>query len=176
MLFRSGVTYESSTFEGYAPGGVAILIETLTDNKNRTVAELRMILNKKNGSMAGAGSTAWMFTKKGLITIAKNKAKEDELMDIVLEAGAEDLNSDGDLYEITTEASKFEAVKAALDGKKIQPDTAEVTMIPNSTVKVVGNDARQVLALMEALEDQEDVQAVYANFDIPDEEMEKISE
>ena len=135
-----------------------------------------MILNKKNGSMAGAGSTAWMFTKKGLITIAKSKAKEDDLMEIVLEAGAEDLSSEGDVFEITTEASKFESVKAALDSKKIQPDTAEVTMVPNSTVKVVGNDAKQVLALMEALEDQEDVQAVYANFDIPDDEMEKISE
>lgn len=171
-----GVTYESSVFEGYAPGGVALLIETLTDNKNRTVAELRMILNKKNGTMAGAGSTAWMFTKKGFITIAKNKAKEDELMDLVLEAGAEDLSSEGDVYEITSEASKFEAVKTALDQKKIQPETAEVTMIPNSTVKVAGNDAKQVLALMEALEEQEDVQAVYANFDISDEEMEKISE
>jgi len=170
-----GVTYESSTFEGYGPGGVAVLIETLTDNKNRTVAELRMILNKKNGSMAGAGSTAWMFTKKGLIIIAKNKAKEDELMEIVLEAGAEDLSSEGDIYEITTEASKFEAVKSALENKKIQPDTAEVTMIPSSTVKVAGNEAKQVLALMEALEEQEDVQAVYANFDISDEEMEKIS-
>ena len=171
-----GVTYESSVFEGYAPGGVALLIETLTDNKNRTVAELRMILNKKNGTMAGAGSTAWMFTKKGFITIAKNKAKEDELMDLVLEAGAEDLSSEGDVYEITSEASKFEAVKTALDQKKIQPETAEVTIIPNSTVKVAGNDAKQVLALMEALEEQEDVQAVYANFDISDEEMEKISE
>ncbi len=170
-----GVSYESAIFEGYAPGGVALLIETLTDNKNRTVAELRMILNKKNGSMAGAGSTAWMFVKKGIISIAKEKAKEEDLMDIVLEAGAEDLNSEGDVYEITTETSNFEAVKSALEKKKIQSDTAEVTMVPSSTVKVVGNDAKQVLALMEALEEQEDVQAVYANFDIPDEEMEKIS-
>lgn len=170
-----GVSYESAIFEGYGPGGVALLIETLTDNKNRTVAELRMILNKKNGSMAGAGSTAWMFVKKGIISIAKNKAKEEDLMEIVLEAGAEDLSSEGDVYEITTETANFEAVKAALEQKKIQSDTAEVTMIPSSTVKVVGNDAKQVLALMEALEEQEDVQAVYANFDIPDEEMEKIS-
>jgi YebC/PmpR family DNA-binding regulatory protein len=171
-----GVTYESAVFEGYGPGGVAILIETLTDNKNRTVSELRTILNKKNGSMAGAGSTAWMFTKKGFITVSKAKAKEEELMDTVLEAGAEDLKAEGDLFEITSDASNLEAVKAALETKKIATESAEVTMIPNSTVKVIGNDAKQVLGLMEALEDQEDVQAVYANFDIPDEEMEKISE
>lgn len=171
-----GVSYESAIFEGYASGGVAILIETLTDNKNRTVSELRMVLNKKNGSMAGAGSTAWMFTKKGFITVAKDKAKEDELMDIVLEAGAEDLKADGDLFEITTDASALEGVKSALDAKKIPMESAEVTMIPNSTVKVVGNDAKQVLSLMEALEEHEDVQAVYANFDISDEDMEKISE
>lgn len=171
-----GITYESAIFEGYGPGGVALLIETITDNKNRTVSELRMVLNKKNGSMAGAGSTAWIFAKKGFITISKNKAKEDELMDIVLAAGAEDLTTEGDVYEVTTSPSSFEAVKAALEAKKIQPDTAEMTMIPSSTVKVLGNEAKQVLTLMEALEDHEDVQAVYANFDIPDDEMEKISE
>jgi transcriptional/translational regulatory protein YebC/TACO1 len=135
-----------------------------------------MALNKKNGSMAGAGSTAWLFAKKGFLAISKDKAKEDELMDIVLEAGAEDLVTEGDTYEITTDPANFEAVKTALDKMKIQPDTAEMTMIPSSTVKVVGNEAKQVLALMEALEDHEDVQAVYANFDIPDDEMEKISE
>ena len=116
-----GVTYESAVFEGYGPGGVALLIETITDNKNRTVSELRMALNKKNGSMAGAGSTAWLFAKKGFITIAKNKAKEEELMDIVLEAGAEDLTTEGDTYEITTDPASFEGVKAALEKKKIQP-------------------------------------------------------
>ena len=171
-----GITYESAIFEGYGPGGVAILIETITDNKNRTVSELRMALNKKNGSMAGAGSTAWLFTKKGFIAIAKSKAKEEELMDIVLEAGAEDLTTEGEMYEITSDPANFEAVKVALEKKKIQPDTAEMTMIPSSTVSVVGNDAKQVLALMEALEDHEDVQAVYANFDISDDEIAKISE
>jgi YebC/PmpR family DNA-binding regulatory protein len=170
-----GVTYESGILEGYAPGGVAVLVETLTDNKNRTVAEVRSILNKKNGSLAGAGSTAWMFTKKGFIVIPRDKAKEDELMDIVLEAGAEDLSTEPENYEVTTEAQNLETVKTALEGKGIEFLSAEVTMIPNSTVKVQGNEAGQVLALMEALEDHEDVQAVYANFDISDEEMSKIS-
>ncbi len=171
-----GVTYESGIFEGYAPGGVALLVETITDNKNRTVAEIRNILSKKNGSLAGSGSTAWMFTKKGFIVIAKDKAQEDELMDIVLEAGAEDLKLEGDNFEVTTDPSSFEGVKKALEEKSIEMASGEVTMIPNSTVKVQGNEAKQVLNLLEALEEQEDVQAVYANFDISDEEMEKISQ
>lgn len=169
-----GVVYESTIFEGYAPGGVALLIEVLTDNKNRTTAEVRNMLSKKNGSMAGAGSTAWMFTKKGYMAVAKDKVKEDQLMDIVLEAGAEDLKSEGDAYEITCAVSSFEAVKSALEAKKIPMQTAEITMLPNSTVKVEGEAAKQVLSLMEELEEHEDVQAVYANFDIPDEVLEKV--
>lgn len=171
-----GVTYENAVFEGYAPGGVALLIETLTDNKNRTTAEIRNILSKKNGNMAGAGSTAWMFTKKGFVSVAKDKVKEDELMDIVLEAGAEDLKSEGELYEVTCNSSDLEAVKTALQTKNIETQSAEITMLPNSTVKIMGHDAQQVLSLMEALEEQEDVQAVYANFDIPDDEIEKAAE
>lgn len=168
-----GIVYESTIFEGYAPGGVALLIEVLTDNKNRTTAEIRNLLSKKNGSMAGAGSTAWMFAKKGLITIEKDKIKEEDLLDIVLEAGAEDLNSEGDVYEVTSPVPALEAVRSALQAKKIPMQTAEITMIPNSTVMVEGDTAKQVLGLMEALEEQEDVQAVYANFDIPDSELEK---
>ena len=171
-----GVVYESTVFEGYAPGGVALLIEVLTDNKNRTTAEIRNMLSKKNGSMAGAGSTAWMFTKKGLISVAKEKIQEDALMDIVLEAGAEDLKSEGDSHEITCQPSVFEAVKSALELKKISTQSAEITMLPNSTVRVEGDAAKQVLSLMEELEEQEDVQSVYANFDIPDEVLEKISQ
>ena len=171
-----GIVYESTVFEGYASGGVALLVEVLTDNKNRTTAEIRNLLSKKNGSMAGAGSTAWMFTKKGFISVAKDKVKEDELMDIVLEAGAEDLKSEGDNYEITCPPSAFESVKSALEAKKIPAQTAEITMLPNSTVKVEGEAAKQVLALMESLEEHEDVQAVYANFDIADEVLEKISQ
>ena len=139
-----GVVYENTVFEGYAPGGVAILVEVLTDNKNRTTAEIRNLLSKKNGSMAGAGSTAWMFTKKGLISVAKDKIKEDALMDIVLEAGAEDLKSEGDTFDITCATSSFEAVKAALEAKKIPMQTSEITMLPNSTVKVDGEIAKQV--------------------------------
>lgn len=170
-----GVVYETAMFEGYATGGVALLIETLTDNKNRTTAEVRNLLSKKNGSLAGAGSTAWMFTKKGLILVEKTKIKEDTLMDIVLEAGAEDMKSEGDSYEITCEPAVLEHIKAALKAKNIPLQTAEVTMIPNSTVKVQGAEAKQVLELMEFLEDHEDVQSVYANFDIPDEELQKAS-
>lgn len=171
-----GVSYESAVFEGYAPGGVALLVETLTDNKNRTTAEIRNLLSKKNGSMAGAGSTAWMFTKKGYITVEKNNAKEEELMGIALDAGADDFKSEGDSYEIICEPNNLEAIRQVLQGKKIAIQTAEITMLPNSTVKVVGPEASQVLSLMESLEEQEDVQAVYANFDIPDEEIEKAAQ
>ena len=168
-----GVVFETTVFEAYGPGGVAILIDVLTDNKNRTTAEVRNLLTKKNGSMAGAGSTAWMFTKKGIISVDKTKVKEDQLMDIVLEAGAEDLKSEGEYFEVTCEPSKFEAIKDALQKKQIPIQNAEVTMLPNSTVKVQGDTAKQVLSLMDALEEHEDVQAVYANFDIPDSELEK---
>jgi YebC/PmpR family DNA-binding regulatory protein len=171
-----GVIYETATFDAYGPGGVAILIESLTDNKNRTTAEIRNILTQKNGNMAGAGSTAWMFTKKGYITVVKSKISEEELMGIVLEAGAEDFKSEGEYYEITCEPAQFEAVKTAIQKKDISPQAAEITMIPNSTVKLRGQEAKQVLALMETLEDHEDVQAVYAKFDIPDEEMENAAQ
>lgn len=170
-----GVVYEEAVFDAYGPGGVALLIEALTDNKNRTTAEIRNILNKKNGSMAGAGSTAWMFTSKGMITVKKDAIGEDELMEIVLEAGAEDVAVEGDLYEVSTEPSAFSQVKEALEAKNIATESAEVTKIPSSTTKVEGNEAKQVLALMGALEDHEDIQAVHANFDIPDEEMEKLA-
>ncbi len=170
-----GVVYEEVVFDAYAPGGVALLIEGLTDNKNRTTAEIRNILNKKNGSMAGAGSTSWMFTAKGVITVKKDNASEDQLMEVALEAGAEDIGTEGDLFEVTCEPAAFNQVKVALEAKNIVTESAELTKIPSSTVRVVGNDAKQVLALMEVLEEHEDVQAVHANFDIPDEEMEQIS-
>lgn len=171
-----GVVYETTVFDAYAPGGVAVLIECLTDNKNRTTAEVRNILDKKNGNMAGAGSTAWMFSKKGYITIEKNKIGEEELMGLALDAGAEDFKSEGEYYEITCEPSLLESIKTVIQNKNIPMQTSEVTMIPNSTVKVQGSDAKLVLSLMEALEEHEDVQAVYANFDIPDEEIEKAAQ
>ncbi len=171
-----GVIYENVVFDAYGPGGVAILIEGLTDNKNRTTAEIRNILSKKNGSMAGAGSTAWMFTSKGFISVEKTRVTEDALMEIALEAGAEDIKSEGENFDIVCEPSSFEAVKAAIHGKNIPTVTAEVTKIPNSYVKVTGNEAKQMLSLMEALEEHEDIQAVHANFDIPDDEMEQAAE
>jgi len=171
-----GVIYEEATFDAYGPGLIAMLIVGLTDNKNRTVAEVRNILSKKNGNMAGPGSTSYLFSKKGFITIEKDKISEDELMDVVLDAGAEDINSEEEYHEITCAISDFEAVKSAIKEKNIPIVNAEMTMIPSTTVKVAGNDAKQLLSLMEALEEQEDVQNVYANFDISDEEMEKISE
>ena len=171
-----GITYENVVFDAYGPGGVALLIEGLTDNKNRTTAEIRNILSKKNGSMAGAGSTAWMFTTKGFLSVEKARISEEELMEVALEAGAEDIKSEGDNYEIVCEPSSFEAVKAAVQAKNIPTVTAEVTKIPNSYVKVAGNEAKQMLSLMESLEDHEDIQAVHANFDIPDDEMENAAE
>ena len=171
-----GITYENVVFDAYGPGGVALLIEGLTDNRNRTTAEVRNILTKKNGSLAGAGSTAWMFAAKGVINIGKDKATEEQLMEIALEAGADDIALDGDFFEVTCEPSSFEGVKQALTEKGIPLSNAEVTKVPNSTVKVVGNEARQLLNLMESLEEHEDIQAVHANFDIPDEEMEKVAE
>ncbi|MDP2652704.1 MAG: YebC/PmpR family DNA-binding transcriptional regulator [Candidatus Omnitrophota bacterium] len=168
-----GVVYETVMFDAYGPGGVAFLIEGLTDNKNRTTAEVRNILTKKNGSLAGAGSTAWMFTSKGFISIEKDKISEDALMDIVLDAGADDIKSDAAYFEITCEPAKLESVKSSLNAKKVPLVASEITKVPNASVKLAGDDAKQIIALMEALEEHEDIQNVYANFDIPDEELEK---
>jgi YebC/PmpR family DNA-binding regulatory protein len=168
-----GVSYETVIYEAYGPAGIAILIEALTDNKNRTTAELRNILSKKGGNMAGSGSVSWMFTKKGYILIDKSQAREEELMSIVLDAGAEDFKSSEKSYEVFTSIQDFEKVKQALQEKGIKWFDAELTMIPSSTIRLVGNDAKQVLALMDFLEDHDDVQNVYANFDIPDEILEE---
>ena len=170
-----GVVYENVVYEAYGSGGVAILIEALTDNKNRTTAELRNIMSKKNGNMAGAGSVSWMFTKKGYILVEKSQAQEEALMTIALDAGAEDFKSDEKNYEIYTSAQDFENVKQILQDKGIKYQDAEVTMIPSSTIKLAGIDAKQLLSLIEALEDHEDVQQVYANFDIPDEILEQVT-
>ncbi len=170
-----GIVYETVMYEAYGPGGVAILIEALTDNKNRSTAEIRNIMSKKGGNLAGGGSVGWMFTKKGYILIEKTQAKEEELMSIVLDAGAEDFKSDEKNYEVTTSAQDLEKVKEAVQAKGIKWLDAELTMIPSSTVKVTGNEAKQVLALVEALEEHDDVQQVYANFDIPDEILEQMA-
>lgn len=170
-----GIVFENVTFDAYGPGGVALLLEGLTDNKNRTTAEIRNLLNKKGGSMAGPGATAFLFTKKGFITIDKAKSNEDTVMEVALDAGADDIQSEGDTFDIYCEPAKLEAVKNALAAKKIETASAETTMIPSSTVKVEGNDAKNLLGLMEALEEHEDIQNVHANFDISDEVMAKIA-
>ncbi len=171
-----GIVFESVMFDARGPGGVAIIIEGLTDNKNRTTAEIRNILTKKGGSMSGAGSAAFMFTKKGYFVIEKAKASEDAVMETVLDAGAEDVKTDEDTFEVICDPVVFEAVKNALAAKKIETSSAEVTMLPTSTVKVEGNDVKNLLGLMEALEEHEDVQHVHANFDISEEDMAKIAE
>ncbi len=163
-----GVTYEEITYEGYGPGGVAILVETLTDNKNRASGEIRSLFSRRGGNLAGAGSVAWMFQKKGYFLIEKSRADEDRVMTLALDAGAEDFNVGGEAYEITTQPQDFEAVKKALADAGVACQSADLTMVPSSSIKVTGADAKQVLALMEALEEHDDVQHVYANFDIPD--------
>ncbi|MFH1407132.1 MAG: YebC/PmpR family DNA-binding transcriptional regulator [Candidatus Omnitrophota bacterium] len=163
-----GVIYEELTYEGYGPGGFAILVEVLTDNKNRTTAEIRNLFSKKGGNLAGAGSVSWMFNKKGYIMIDKKDAAEDKLMSVVLDAGAEDLVVGETSYEITTTMQDFEKVKNAVKTNNIPYQVAELTMIPASTVKLESAAAKQALSLVEMLEDQDDVQHVYANFDIPD--------
>lgn len=171
-----GIVYETINYEAYGPAGVAIMVEALTDNKNRTTAELRNLLSKKGGNMAGAGSVAWMFNKKGYIVVDKNTVKEDVLMDAALEAGAEDIRTGESSFEVISSAQNFEKVKSALAEKGISYQSAEVTMLPTSTVKVTaGPEAKQLLGLIETLEDHDDVQDVYANFDIPDEVIEQLT-
>jgi YebC/PmpR family DNA-binding regulatory protein len=171
-----GIVYENVIFDAYGPGGVALLIEGLTDNKNRTTAEIRNLLNKKGGSLAGAGSTAFMFHKKGYLEIEKSKASEDAVMEIALDAGAEDVKAEGETFEVFTDPTSFEAVRTAFVAKNIEAVSAEITMVPASVVKVEGNDAKNLLSLIELLEENEDIQHVHANFDISDAELAKIAE
>lgn len=171
-----GVTYEEVAYEGYGPEGVAILVHCLTDNKNRTAAEIRSIFNKNNGSMAGAGSVAWQFDKKGFMVVPKKGTTEEKLMDVAVGAGAEDMQQTGDNFEITTEPQDFEAVREALEGAGIPMESAEVTMIPKNETSVSADSARAVVRLIDALEDHDDVQHVYTSCDIPEEVMKEISE
>ena len=171
-----GVTYEEVTYEGYGPAGVAILIEALTDNKNRTAAEIRSALEKRGGNMSGAGSVAWQFLKKGFLVVKKEAVEEDKLMSIALDAGASDFVAQKDCYEVTTELHDFEAVKKAIQDAGIAVESAEVTRIPSATVKVSDPGiAKNVMGLVESLEEHEDVQNVYANFDIPDEILQSLA-
>ncbi len=169
-----GVTYEEVTYEGYGTQGVAVLAVCLTDNKNRTAAEIRSVFNKGGGSMAGAGSVAWIFEKKGFIVVDKKHTTEDKLMEIVLAAGAEDLTATDAKFEVTTAPQDYESVREAIEKAKIPMDSAQLTMIPKNQVAVSAESARAVLGLIDALEDHDDVQNVYANCDIPDEVMKEI--
>jgi YebC/PmpR family DNA-binding regulatory protein len=170
-----GVTYEETLYEGYGPGGVAILIEIMTDNKNRTVPELKHILTKHGGKSGESGSVSWMFHKKGYILIDKKKSDEETVTNLALEAGAEDVKSseEEENYEIITNPNDFEKVKKYLE-EKIELAHSEITMLPQSYVKLEGKDAEQMTRLVEAIEEHDDVQNVYANFDIPDEALSKV--
>lgn len=160
--------FEDITYEGYASGGVGILVKTLTDNRNRTIMEVRTVITKRGGSMAEAGSVAWQFENKGIIEVPVTACSEDDIMNYVLEAGAEDVVTDGDIYSITTEPAEFENVKKHLEENNIQIDFAELSMKPKTTIDVEGEAAKKLIALVEALEDLDDVQEVYGNYKIDD--------
>jgi YebC/PmpR family DNA-binding regulatory protein len=170
-----GVSYEEIAYEGYGPGGVAIYVEALSDNKNRTVSELRHIFTRNNGHIGESGCVAWMFNRKGYIVVEQEKASEDKLLEIILDAGAEDLREDGSNYEIFTPPEEFEAVVNALKEHNIELAASNLGYIPQNYVKLEGKQAQQLLKLMEELEDHDDVQNVWANFDIDEEEIAKYS-
>jgi len=168
---EEGVHYDEITYEGYGPGGVALLIESMTDNRNRTVAEIRHLLSKYGGNLGEAGSVGWMFEKKGYIAVHKTAMPEDELFELAIEAGADDLRDDEDNFEIITSPDNFERVLSTVKSAAIEPQVAEVEMMPQTYIKLEGQEARQMLKLMEALEDHDDVQKVSANFDISEADM-----
>ena len=168
---EEGVNYEEITYEGYGPGGVALLIESMTDNRNRTVAEIRHIFSKNGGNLGESGSVGWMFEKKGYIVVEKAAKSEEELFELAIEAGADDLRADEDTFEIITSPEAFDTVLTAVKGAGVEPQVAEVEMVPQNYIRLEGGDARQMLKLMEALEDHDDVQKVSANFDISEADM-----
>lgn len=161
-----GVNYEEITYEGYGIGGVAVLVETMTDNRNRTVAEIRHLFSKNGGNLGEAGSVAWMFDKKGLIIVDKEAKSEDELFELALEAGADDMQDEGEVFEIYTAPENFDAVHEALQKAGIEMQSAEISMIPQNYIKLEGDDAKKMLKLYDALDDNDDVQKLFANFDI----------
>jgi len=170
-----GLTYEEFTLEGYGPGGVALLAEISTDNRNRTVSEIRHVFGKNNGNMAEAGAVSWMFHKKGDIVIAKGAAKEDDLMNIILESGGEDLKDEGETWEIITDPASYEAVLEAVKKAGINPASSSVGLVPQNYIKLEGQQAAQMIRLLEALEDHDDVQNVHANFDIDQKTLEEVA-
>ncbi|MGE0821785.1 MAG: YebC/PmpR family DNA-binding transcriptional regulator [Candidatus Binatia bacterium] len=170
-----GVQYEEVTYEGHGPGGVAIMLQALTDNKNRTVSEIRHFFSKHGGSLGAPNSVAWMFTKKGILTVEKSQAEEDQLMELALEAGAEDVSVGEDFFEVSTAPEDFEAVREALEKANVPLASAEVTMIPQNTVNLSGKEAEQTLKLLDILEEHDDIQSVSANVEIAQEEAERLS-
>ncbi|MFZ7126636.1 MAG: YebC/PmpR family DNA-binding transcriptional regulator [Desulfobacterales bacterium] len=163
-----GVSYEEITYEGYGPGGAAVLVESLTDNKNRAVAEIRYCFTKCGGNLGGSGSVAWMFDMKGYFVVEKSAIDEDRLMETALEAGAEDVREDGDNYEVITAPEDFDTVQGAIDAAGIPCIAAEVTMLPQNTTSLTGKEAEQMIRLMDMLDNCDDVQKVHTNADIPD--------
>ena len=168
-------TYESMLYEGYAPGGVAVIASILTDNRNRTAADLRHIFTKNGGSLGTPGSVAWQFDRKGVILVDREGVDEDELMELALAGGAEDIAEDGTQWQVTTDPADFMAVRGALEEGGVAYSSAEQTMVPKSTVEVSEKEARQILRLIDELEDNDDVQGVYANFDISEEVLEAVA-
>jgi len=169
---EEGVHYEEVTYEGYGPGGVAVLVDTMTDNKNRTVGEIRHVFGKYGGNLGEANSVGWMFGKRGVITVDKQKTTEEALMSAVLDAGADDMKDDGSAWEIVSPTERHQSVLEAVKALGIEPDTAEIAMVPQNYIKLEGRQAQQVLRLMEALEDHDDTQHVWSNFDVEEKEIE----
>jgi YebC/PmpR family DNA-binding regulatory protein len=169
-----GTTYEELTYEGYGPGGVAVMVEVLTDNKKRTISEIRHHFSRHNGNLGESGCVSWIFTQKGLLFFDKNKVEEEKLIEVVLDAGAEDVREREREFEVITDPDQYEGVKRAIDDAGLQYSFAEVTMVPQNTIQLRGKEAEQMLKLMEGLEDSDDIQRVYANFDIPDDVMERL--
>ena len=169
---EEGVTYDEVTYEGYGPGGAAVIIETLTDNRNRTVGELRHMLSKWGGNLGEANSVAWMFEKKSLVSVSKDKAAEDTLMAAAIDAGADDMKDDGGAWEVVSPVDAHQSVVEAVKALGVTPDRAEVAMVPQNYIKLEGKQAQQMLKLMDALEDHDDTQHVWSNFDVEEKEIE----
>jgi YebC/PmpR family DNA-binding regulatory protein len=168
-----GVNYEEVVYEGYGPGGIALLVECLTDNKNRTAAEMRYVMSRNNGNLGTPGSVAWKFQAKGVLTFSKERTTEDELMEKLLDAGVEDITDEGEMLQVTCDPAVFETVKEAAEKAGLENDGSELTKIPGDWIALQGEDAKKALRLVEALEDHDDVQHVYTNFDIPEELLEE---
>lgn len=171
----AGTSYEEYNYEAYGPGGVALMMNCLTDNRNRTIADIKHIFERHGGNLGEPGCVSWIFEKRGLVVFEKNSVEEEKLLDLALEAGAEDIKESETQFEILTDPADFESIKKAFDDEGLSYSLAEISMIPQNTVKLEGRDAERVLSLLEALEENDDVSQVYANFDIPDEVMEALS-